>query len=537
MNVTNELDPEESRTQLLERVGRPVFIVDSESQIISGNAEALNIGLSPGSQISIAASPGEIAEINSDWLNRPEGTSRLERHCSIPTAHGEIDFVVRVEAWNKKHYVWCLCPGSPEENEPLLAGHDELRTRLEKHLDETDVGAAVFAISLQGLDELDDAVHQMVLERTISRAKTIANGAFVAVTGLNEIALVHGRRDVVIHAAMTAGMIRDALQLPYEINSQEIVLSTSIGVAIGWPALSTSEALLEDAESARITAEAHSENSIEVFDDSMRALQIRKIELADALKSALKANQIELQYQAIVNLPNENWISLEGYMRWIDREMGFIPPMDIIPAAERGDLIQALGRQVVNVACSDITEWRKTATSLPPIWINLSIRELLLPHFIEALKMQLSEHGVACEEIGFDVPVAALTEDPTTATEVIAELTNMGIAIALDDVNDVSIDYEILTELNVSAFKLDRNLLWEIHSPEGAETLQAIIRRGAELNAAVIAKGVETPEQRDALIRLGVAHAQGFLFARPQEVADIDISKFDSEQKSDVTNA
>jgi EAL domain-containing protein (putative c-di-GMP-specific phosphodiesterase class I) len=387
---------------------------------------------------------------------------------------------------------------------------------LDAHLDSSRGGVAVFYINL--LAPLDPQGVQDKLAR-ISPTATISQ------TATGQFAVVDGHRNVVAHAALTAGLFRDTLLETSgspTIDTQRV----SVGVAIGWPAVSTADTLLDDAESACASASSRPGSFTEIFDDSMRFLELRRIELATALGNALESNAIDLQYQPTIELATSRWVSVEAYLRWIDREQGWVPPMDIIPAAERADLAQDLVGQVIDIACSDLVKWQDSECAVPSVSINVSPGQLALPGFHNTLLMKLATHGIEANRIGLDIPASALTDCQPDTVRLLQELCASGISLALDNADETTLQLDCLQRIDFQRHKLDPHFVGDLNTPEGVQRLRSVLDRSEELGATAVVKGVETQEQLDTVTGLGVLYAQGFLLARPQAAADLELESF-----------
>ncbi|MFV1991470.1 MAG: EAL domain-containing protein [Acidimicrobiales bacterium] len=396
----------------------------------------------------------------------------------------------------------------------MIESRSALIDLLHTNLDDSDGGVAVFCVQISETLEAEN------VDRMLSR---VAPTAAVAHTADAQFTVVDGHRNVVAHAALTAGLFRDVL---LQADDDGGTRRVSVGVAIGWPMISTAETLLTDAESACNSAARRTGSCTEIFDDSMRFLELRRIELANALGAALESKAIDLKYQPTVELATSRWVCLEAYLRWIDRDQGWVPPMDIIPAAERADLAQDLVGQVVDIACDDLVAWQAADCSVPWVSLNVSPGQLALPGFHETMLLKLSEHGLDAHRIGLDVPAACLSEPSNESVDLLSRISESGICLSLDNVDETTLQLEAVNQIEFRKFKIHPQILTGIHSPDGAQRLSAILQRIEQLGATPIVKGVETTEQLDDLLAVGATYAQGFLFAHPLPASEVDLDAF-----------
>ncbi len=397
----------------------------------------------------------------------------------------------------------------------MIESRSTLIDLLHTNLDDSNGGVAVFCIQISEPLDAED-VYQ-----SLSR---VAPTAAIAQTAAAQFTVVDGHRNVVAHAALTAGLFRDVLLKTSDGDAS--TQRVSVGVAIGWPMISTADTLLTDAESACTNASRRAGSYTEIFDDSMRFLELRRIELANALGNALETNAIELRYQPTVELATSRWVCVEAYLRWIDREQGWVPPMDIIPAAERADLAEDLMGQVVDIACNDLVAWQDADCAVPWISLNVSPGQLALPGFHDTLLLKLSEHGLDAHRIGLDVPASCLVNPSSETVELLGKIAESGICLSLDNVDETTLQLPAVGQIKFRKFKLHPQLLTGIGASPAADRLGAILRTVEGLGAIPIVKGVETTDQLDALTAIGATYAQGFLFAHPLPASELDLDSF-----------
>ncbi len=207
--------------------------------------------------------------------------------------------------------------------------------------------------------------------------------------------------------------------------------------------------------------------------------------------------------------------SHESLVRWQHRVRGIVPPADFIPVAEASELIDSVGDWVLRRACRD-----RLALGPTPLAVNVSSAQLRRPDFADRFEAILRETGTPGGELIVEITETVPLTAGTIETANIEALRRMGVRIAIDDfgAGHASLDY--LRNFKFDILKLDRSLVANIASNRvDAMLVSAICRIARVIGVSVVAEGVETEAQRDALIGLGCTHLQGYLLGRPAPLA------------------
>ncbi len=241
----------------------------------------------------------------------------------------------------------------------------------------------------------------------------------------------------------------------------------------------------------------------------------------DALSDALDAGGLEVHYQPIVVLPSRQVIGFEALARLRDSAGTLLPPASFIPAAERCGLIVPLGLQVLRLAVAEAARWRAGSTSLATatISVNIAPPQLEQPDLLDVISGVLSEFDLPGSVLVLEITESVATSP--TVRPVLEQLASLGIRIALDDFGTGFATLENLRRLPVQILKLDRSFVAGV-ALAGADRaiVRAVVNLADSLGLSVVAEGVETEEQAEALLLLGCPVLQGYLFARPQADAE-----------------
>ncbi|HVW68013.1 MAG TPA: EAL domain-containing protein [Steroidobacteraceae bacterium] len=237
---------------------------------------------------------------------------------------------------------------------------------------------------------------------------------------------------------------------------------------------------------------------------------------ARELRHAIEHNQLELHYQPKVCLRTGQITGAEALVRWRDPEEGLLYPNDFIPLAEQSGLIVPLGEWVVETACSDAGKaWRKGVGAVVPVSVNMSATQLR-QRPAALLQAALKRHGLPAKLLEVELTESTIVTDIHAATESLLEIGTLGVRVALDDFGVGYSNLSLLGRMPVDVLKVDRSLVMGIAiSPRDGVIAGAVIDMAHALGMRVVAEGVETRAQLQALQRASCDEIQGYLIAEP----------------------
>jgi diguanylate cyclase (GGDEF)-like protein len=366
-------------------------------------------------------------------------------------------------------------------------------------------------------DELITAVGQRL--RAVSR-----HGDTVARLGGDEFGiLIEGlarRQD----AEIVAGRLLDAVRSPLTIDGVCLNTRASIGVAHTEEARSAGE-LLRNADIALYSAKGEGKGSWKVFATAMQEQARDKLDLEAELARAVDAGEIDVAFQPMVRLDTGELAGFEALARWSHGRRGAISPMTFIGLAEEMGLIHRLGVAVLRRACEQARVWTDRYPDAPDWWmtVNLSARQLSQPGLVEEVLDILVDTGLAPNRLVFEITETSLLSDAEVVLTRLHELRDHGIRLALDDFGTGYASLDYLRRLPVDVLKIDRIFVDAAsNDPSSARLLQAVVNIGATLGLETLAEGVEDPGQASLLTAMRCDLAQGYHFARPGTVMEIE---------------
>ena len=412
-----------------------------------------------------------------------------------------------------------------------LPNRAQLDSRLEQRLMQRRGGSpqAVFFIDLDSFKEVNDslghAAGDLLLKEIAARlTRCVSTDDMVARQGGDEFVVVaeclHGSQS----AAEIATVLCTAIEAPMLIEGYEVKTGSSIGISLFPQDGETSGVLLQNADNALYRAKAAGGNTYRFYTPEMGAASKTRLKLHAALRHALERNEFTLHYQPRVNLKTFEMTGMEALLRWTHPELGSISPADFIPLAEETGLIDAIGDWVLQSATQQAQQWLLRYGRPLRISVNLSARQLRNRKLADSVNHALRTSGLPATLLELELTETGLMEDPVLAANVLKQLKDAGIRLAVDDFGTGYSSLSYLCRFPLDIVKLDRSFLLEQRpgqiSPR--KLAKAIIDLAHSLNLSVVAEGVETRQHMSFLRKTPCDEVQGFCFSRPIPAAEFE---------------
>jgi diguanylate cyclase (GGDEF)-like protein/PAS domain S-box-containing protein len=315
-----------------------------------------------------------------------------------------------------------------------------------------------------------------------------------------------------------AERIAAALRPPISLAGHELFVTASIGIALATPGEEDAEGLLRKADLAMYRSKASGKNQHTVFDQSMNAAALERLQLGSDLHLAIERNELQLMYQPIVTLGNQAIGELEALARWAHPTLGPISPAVFIPIAEENGLIIPIGRWVLEEACRQLRTWQHAQPGLASLVmsVNLSARQLNDPELVPEIARILRETGVDPRCLKLELTETTVMADVESTSGTLRDLKALGLALAIDDFGTGYSSLSYLKRLPLDTLKVDRSFVDGLGTdPQDTAIVRTVIALAKSLHLEVTGEGVETAEQSAQLQELGCDRGQGYLFARP----------------------
>lgn len=405
-----------------------------------------------------------------------------------------------------------------------IANRATLMERLRGAFAAAERGAMSFAVFYLDLDHfkrindtLGHAVGDLLLRETARRLTECTRvNDLVARLGGDEFAILQLEMDDPANAAALAMKLNSCLMQPYHLDGHDLYVSSSIGISTYAPGCVSGESLLSQADMALYRSKETGRNQYHFHSEDINEAVSKRIALTVELKQALICEELELYYLPEIDLQTGAILGMEALLRWHHPDRGLLDTGEFVPAAEKAGTIVAVGQWVLNQACKQMREWRQRQIAPPVISVNLSLTQLKRGNeFVNEVIQTLNRWELQPADLELDVTEATLAHTKWTHNDVLPKLRELGVKIAIDDFGTDYSSFDYLKTFRVNRLKLApafvNHARDDFHS---AITLRTIINFANEVGIGVIAEGVETLEQKNALISTGsTVAAHGYYFS------------------------
>jgi diguanylate cyclase (GGDEF)-like protein/PAS domain S-box-containing protein len=366
-----------------------------------------------------------------------------------------------------------------------------------------------------------EAGDQLLREAAQRLRQTLPADCSLARMGGDEFAAI---LPVVDEAALvrTVENLRAVLAEPFLLLGKTCRATASAGLASYPRDADGAGALLISAETAMYLAKQRGRDQVRHYTAELGAAASRRLDLESALRAALAAGQFELHYQPKVRSADGSVAGFEALLRWNRPGHGRISPLEFIPLAEQLGLLVQIGQWVVEEACRRMADWRAQGLGDVSVAVNLSPSQLQSDSLLDSVCESVEGHAIAVGQLELEVTESMMMDDPEQAIAILRELHDHGVHLSIDDFGTGYSSMAYLKRLPVDTLKLDRVFVTEIATdPRDADLCAGVIALAHQLGLHVVAEGVETEAQAQALAARGCDLFQGYLFSRPMPAAEV----------------
>lgn len=373
---------------------------------------------------------------------------------------------------------------------------------------------ALLMLDLDGFKAVNDALGHPAGDRLLREVGLRLRGALregdlVGRVGGDEFVVLLRHLGGEAEAEAFAQRLLRALGRPYGLDGREIAVSASVGIVFAEEAGESADRLMKRADIALYRAKAAGRLAVRVFEPSMEAEAEARSRLLGELHGAAERGEMRLHYQPILDLGTGRVVGAEALLRWQHPRRGLVGPDAFIPLAEESGEIVPLGAWVLRQACREAAAW----PSEVGVSVNLSPRQLRSPDLQATVDDALARAGLAPERLQLEITESMLLEDAEAG---VVGLKARGLRVAIDDFGAGYASLGYLRRLAIDTIKVDRGYIAGfLEDARSQAILRAMIGLGQELGLAIVAEGVERPDQAGQLGAMGCTLAQGFMFGRP----------------------
>lgn len=406
---------------------------------------------------------------------------------------------------------------------------DRLKVLLQESRDGSENNFAILLLDLAGFKTINDSLGHSMGDRLI---KNVGKRLSHMVREEDMVARFSGDKFGII---LTDLMMRDEATAfseriikrvaePYTLDGRQVFTNVKIGIAFGNSKYAEAEDILRDADIAMYYAKDHNENHV-IFDQKMHVRAVTRLQLETDLRFAIERKEFELYYQPIIGLSSATLVGFEALVRWNHPQRGLVPPNEFIPISESTGMIVPMTVQILHSACNQVKKWQDRFPAETPlsIAVNISGRHFAHPALVDQIKTVLDESKLDPSSLKLELTESAVMENAEMAILMLEQIKKTGVQLSIDDFGTGYSSLSYLHRFPIDLLKVDRSFVGEMEeNTENSEIVRTVIALAKALDLKVVAEGIESIHQFHQLRVLGCEYGQGFLFSKPQRVADIE---------------
>ena len=421
-----------------------------------------------------------------------------------------------------------------EEELSYLASHDVLtdlpnRRNLMASIDyarlqsnRVDNCFAILMIDLDRFKEVNDSFGHSVGDEVLIHVSRVLKTALretdlIARLGGDEFAILASNLHDTEDAGVLARTLIEKISQTFTLeNGSQISVGCSIGISLYPEHSSTSEELMQQADTALYLSKHKGRGNFEYFTTEMTVKAQNRIKLETELKNALINNELRVYFQPQVDIQNGRVKGAEALIRWQHPERGIVTPAEFIPIAEESALIADIGEWVLLETCKQAKQWLDKGNTGLVFAVNVSAKQLVYTNLFDSVMNALSETQLPAEMLELELTESALMLLGDELQHLLEQLRGVGVRIAIDDFGTGYSSLAYLKSIPLDVLKIDKSFVDDIpHNKQGMQIVNTIIAMAHNLRLDVLAEGVESEEQKTFLALKGCDFYQGYLTSKP----------------------
>jgi|GEM_PF-2332236 len=384
---------------------------------------------------------------------------------------------------------------------------------------------SVFAVLVLNLDRFQlikytlgyQVAEQLLIATAHKLTACLRHTDTIARMGADEFAILLLNIQELSAIRTVADLINQELAASFHLSKQEVFSSATMGIVPSSLGYNQPEDFLQAADTALHQAKLLGKGRHVVFDQTMHAGALERLNLEMDLLRAIEHQQFQVYYQPIVSMMTGKLSGFEALVRWLHPTKGIVSPLEFIPLAEESGLVSWIDHWVLQEACRQLGQWQQEFTATPvTISVNLSSLQLSQVGLIERVARILQETGISGHSLKLEITESMMMLNSGLEITVLKQLKKLGIQLSIDDFGTGYSSLSRLYQLPIDTLKIDRSFVNRIgFDPESLEILRTIISLAHNLEMDVIAEGIETVQQLTQLQLLQCEYGQGFFFSQP----------------------
>jgi diguanylate cyclase (GGDEF)-like protein/PAS domain S-box-containing protein len=324
-------------------------------------------------------------------------------------------------------------------------------------------------------------------------------------------------------AVRVAKKLMAAVAAPCHIDHHEIIITSSIGIAVYPDDGKNFDDLLKSADIAMYRAKRSGRNNYHFFTMKMQEDTLRVMHLTAALHQAIELNQLSLNFQPQLSLDDGNIIGAEVLLRWQHPDFGLVSPAEFIPIAEDTGDIMRIGEWVLRQTIRQLKQWQSNGMPSIMLAVNLSAAQFRHPQLPDLIELLLAQEDLSACYLELELTESVSMDDPAAAVEMMDKLASLGVRMSIDDFGTGYSSLSYLKRFKAYKLKIDQSFVRDIMvDVDDRAIVQTIITLAKSLGMKTIAEGVETQEQMDFLRRSECDELQGYHFSHPLSATEFE---------------
>ena len=400
---------------------------------------------------------------------------------------------------------------------------DRLQQALRRFKRNNDQRFAVLYFDLDRFKFINDSLgHSAGDSLLVSVARRLMSvirpGDTVARMGGDEFAVLVSDIGDETDTAQVTERIHTLFQQEFSIAGRGVYTSVSIGVAIVAKQYHSPDELLRDADLAMYRAKRSETENTAIFDTTMHQAAISRLNMETDLRRAFARSEFVVHYQPIVTLSEKRIVAFEALLRWLHPEKGMLAPESFLSVVEDTGMLSTLSWWVLEQACRQAKEWRELFVNGSPLGmsVNVSATMFRADNSTRRLKDIVLESGISPKDLSLELTERDCMDHEEATQVVLDELREFGVGIHMDDFGTGYSSLSYLQRCSYDTLKIDRSFIQRIGSEDqSVAIIKTIVGLGRMLDMNVVAEGVESQGQLDALVSMQCPEAQGFWFSKP----------------------
>lgn len=313
-----------------------------------------------------------------------------------------------------------------------------------------------------------------------------------------------------------AERIISAYSKSFLLSDHEVVVTGSVGIATSDMDDVTCDKMVKCADLAMYEAKQAGKNNYKIYSFDAKDSSAEKLDLEIDMRRALDNNEFDVFFQPILNIQTNKIIGAEALARWDHPDTGMVPPDEFIPLAESVGLISSLGEKVLVKACQYFSDWQQSTNELEYFTVNFSTLQFSQSNLFHMVSETLESFDISPKCLVMEITESLSMISDDSIVEVFSQLKALGVQIAIDDFGTGYSSLAYISTLPLDILKIDRSFVSMVVEDQfNKAIISTILSLGDNLDLRVIAEGIETEEQLNLLMSLGLNFAQGYYLGRP----------------------